>query len=472
MSERIQKALASGGYGSRRRIEEQIKAGRISINGQICELGALVEPGDKIRIDGRLLDIDLRVQRRRRVIALHKAEGVVTSTDDPEGRPTVFDRLPQMRFGRWISVGRLDINTTGLLLLTNDGELANRLMHPSGEIEREYAVRVLGVVTDDMLQSLRSGVLLDDGMAHFEHIAAGRRNEDRDTANAWFHVSLKEGRNREVRRMWEAVGLKVSRLSRVRYGPIVLPRDLPRGRWRELEEYEVRALCEVVGLRHQEPVVESGRGRRNGQARPPRDEGRPGGRPYERSGDRGGDRSGGRAGERPGGGRPRERDDSDGWRSGGDRPARGGERGVERAGPRGPNRDGGRGEARNARPGADRSRGDRPQGDRPRGDRPLGDRPRGDRPHGDRPHGDRPRDGFRGAADGAGRGRDRDQGRGRATGRDDDRPRRPRDGDDRPRRSAPARDGAERRDARPTERRGGRDGDSRTPGGGRGRGKR
>ncbi|MCB1734425.1 MAG: pseudouridine synthase [Gammaproteobacteria bacterium] len=303
MSERIQKALAAGGYGSRRRIEELIKAGRISINGEICELGAQVAPGDKIRIDGRLLDIDLRVQRRRRVIALHKVEGVVTTMDDPEGRPTVFDRLPQMRFGRWIAVGRLDINTTGLILLTNDGELANRLMHPSYQIEREYAVRVLGEVEPSMLKALREGVMLEDGMAHFEHLVEGRRSIGDERANNWFHVGLTEGRNREVRRMWEAVGLKVSRLSRVRYGPISLPRDLPRGRWKELGELEVRALCETVGLAPQEPLEDVQRGRRNGRARPPAER------------DPRGPRATRGTSDKPQSRRARERAEAEAWRS-------------------------------------------------------------------------------------------------------------------------------------------------------------
>ena len=307
MSERIQKALAAGGYGSRRRIEELIKAGRISVNGEICELGAQVAPGDKIRIDGRLLDIDLRVQRRRRVIALHKVEGVVTTMDDPEGRPTVFDRLPQMRFGRWIAIGRLDINTTGLILLTNDGELANRLMHPSYQIEREYAVRVLGEVEPSMLKALREGVMLEDGMAHFEHLVEGRRSIGDERANNWFHVGLTEGRNREVRRMWEAVGLKVSRLSRVRYGPIALPRDLPRGRWKELDDLEVRALCETVGLAPQEPLGDAQRGRRNGRARPPAERDPRGPRSRAAAPDG--------AQARPDSRRARERAEAEGWSS-------------------------------------------------------------------------------------------------------------------------------------------------------------
>ena len=245
--ERLQKVLAGAGYGSRRELEGMIVEGRISINGSIVSLGARVKAGDKIRIDGRLIALDLSIERRRRVLAYHKPEGVVTTRTDPEGRRTVFDHLPPLRYGRWVAVGRLDINTTGLLLLTNDGELANRLMHPSREVEREYAVRVLGEVADEVLEQLKTGVELEDGEARFDRIdSAGGEG-----ANKWFHVTLREGRNREVRRLWEAVGFTVSRLTRIRYATAKLDRWLGRGRWRELEAKEVNQLSESVGLEAQ-----------------------------------------------------------------------------------------------------------------------------------------------------------------------------------------------------------------------------
>ncbi len=247
--ERVQKALASAGYGSRRQLEAQIKDRKISINGSICSLGDRVSPGDKIRIDGRLIALDLNIERRRRVLAYHKPEGVVTTRSDPEGRPTVFDHLPYLKYGRWVVIGRLDINTSGLLLLTTDGELANKLMHPSSEIEREYAVRVLGEVKKETMEALHSGVDLEDGIAKFDTVlSAGGEG-----ANRWYNVTLKEGRNREVRRLWEAVGHTVSRLTRTRYGIIELNRRLARGRWEELDFRQVNSLAKSVGLNPQSP---------------------------------------------------------------------------------------------------------------------------------------------------------------------------------------------------------------------------
>jgi 23S rRNA pseudouridine2605 synthase len=208
-------------------------------------LGDRITTADRIAVDGRLLKSLIHAQPdERRVLLYHKPEGELTTRKDPEGRPTVFESLPRLRRSRWVSVGRLDTNTSGLLLFTTDGELANRLMHPSREIEREYAVRVLGKITDQQLAALKTGVRLDDGMAKFDaiHEAGG------EGANHWFHVTLKEGRNREVRRLWEAVGVTVSRLIRIRYGAINLPRQLPRGAWRDATDGELSALLESAGL--------------------------------------------------------------------------------------------------------------------------------------------------------------------------------------------------------------------------------
>ena len=226
MSERLHKLLARAGFGSRREIERWISEGRITLNGAPAKLGDCATEKDDIRIDGRRLAARQVAAPERRVIAYYKPEGEVTTRSDPEGRPTIFENLPRLTQGRWIAVGRLDINTSGLLLLTTDGELANRLMHPSRAVPREYAVRVLGAVDEELLQRLKSGVQLDDGMAHFESIAdAGGSG-----ANHWYHVILTEGRNREVRRLWESQGVKISRLIRVGYGPIALTRRLRPGR--------------------------------------------------------------------------------------------------------------------------------------------------------------------------------------------------------------------------------------------------
>ncbi|MEW6353815.1 MAG: 23S rRNA pseudouridine(2605) synthase RluB [Pseudomonadota bacterium] len=251
MSEKLQKVLARAGYGSRREIEGWIAAGRVTVNGQAAQLGERVTEQDAICIDGRALQAFRLGEIKRRVLIYHKPEGEVCTRSDPEGRPTIFAQLPTLRQGRWIAVGRLDINTAGLILLTTDGELANRLMHPSSNIEREYAVRVLGQVDADMLRRLTTGVELDDGVARFDAVIdAGGQG-----ANHWYHVILKEGRKREVRRLWEALGLKVSRLMRVRYGPIALPRGLRAGQAKYLEEPEVQALMQAVGL-EQPPVPE------------------------------------------------------------------------------------------------------------------------------------------------------------------------------------------------------------------------
>jgi len=247
--EKLQKVLARAGLGSRRELEHWITDGRITVNGVVAKLGDRVLPGQDIRVDGQSLSAGARHGTRRRVIIYSKPEGQVCTMADPEGRPTVFDHLPVLRNARWIVIGRLDFNTQGLLLFTTDGELANKLMHPSSEIEREYAVRVLGTVDADMLARLRAGVQLDDGPAHFDDI----RDAGGDGANHWYHVTLKEGRNREVRRLWEAVGVKVSRLIRVRFGPVTLPRMLRPGRWEELDKDVMTTLIESVGLAPEEP---------------------------------------------------------------------------------------------------------------------------------------------------------------------------------------------------------------------------
>ncbi|WP_076409095.1 23S rRNA pseudouridine(2605) synthase RluB [Shewanella sp. UCD-KL12] len=247
MSEKLQKVLARAGHGSRREMEAWIAAGRISIDGEIANLGDRVEADAKIRIDGRPVSIKSEEDVVCRVIAYHKPEGEICSRKDPEGRPTVFDRLPKTRDSRWVAVGRLDINTSGLLLFTSDGELANRLMHPSNEVEREYAVRTFGEVNDACIQRLRTGVTLEDGPASFDKVkAAGGEG-----MNKWWHVSLAEGRNREVRRLWESQEVQVSRLIRIRYGAIELPKSLPRGGWVELTLEQVNYLRQTAGMQEE-----------------------------------------------------------------------------------------------------------------------------------------------------------------------------------------------------------------------------
>ena len=242
MAERLQKFLARMGLGSRRQIEDWIRQGRITVNGVPAQLGASVNGAEKIGIDGKLIQVRAFGQQRR-VLAYYKPVGEIASRHDPEGRTTIFEHLPPLRDGRWIVVGRLDLNTQGLLLITNDGELANRLMHPSSQVEREYAVRVLGEVTPDMLKRLREGVPLEDGLARFDEI----REAGGDGANHWYHVVLKEGRNREVRRLWESQGVAVSRLTRVRFGPVTLRRGLHPGHWDELDEERMTELLQAVG---------------------------------------------------------------------------------------------------------------------------------------------------------------------------------------------------------------------------------
>lgn len=243
--EKLQKLLARMGLGSRRQLEQIIKAGRISINTKTATLGDRANVSDEIRVDGRLVRLRAEREKRRRIIAYYKPEGEICSMSDPESRPTVFDRLPKLTSDRWVMVGRLDINSSGLLLFTNDGELAHRLMHPSGEVVREYAVRVLGEVTPEIAKNLTCGVELDDGMARFDDIKEGGGMG----VNKWYHVSIKEGRKREVRRMFESQELKVSRLIRIRYGTMTLPKELKTGRFIELDAKAIDALVLSVGLR-------------------------------------------------------------------------------------------------------------------------------------------------------------------------------------------------------------------------------
>jgi 23S rRNA pseudouridine2605 synthase len=242
MSEKIQKVLANAGLGSRREIEGWLREKRISVNGVPAKLGDRIVGNEKVFVDGREVKLIKSKTKKTRVLLYHKPEGEICSRSDPEGRPTVFDHLPLLRNGRWITVGRLDFNTSGILLLTNDGELANKLMHPSSEIEREYATRVQGEVSQAVIKKLKKGVKLEDGYAHFDEI----KDAGGEGTNHWYHVLVKEGRNRLVRRLWESQdNLKVSRLIRIRFGNLTLPRGLRRGMWTELELPEVQQLMQI-----------------------------------------------------------------------------------------------------------------------------------------------------------------------------------------------------------------------------------
>ena len=244
MSEKLQKVLARAGRGSRREMETYISAGRVSVEGKTAYLGDRIDGTEQIRVDGHIVKLKAKEDDLCRVIMYNKPEGEMCTRKDPEGRPTVFDRLPPLENSRWVAVGRLDINTSGMLLFTTDGELANRLMHPSQKVEREYAVRVFGEVNEAMLQTLRAGVKLEDGPAKFQKITY-KGGEGR---NHWFHVVLSEGRNREVRRLWESQEVQVSRLIRVRYGDMEMKRQLPNGGWTELALGEVNYYRKLVGL--------------------------------------------------------------------------------------------------------------------------------------------------------------------------------------------------------------------------------
>jgi len=271
--QKLHKVLADAGLGSRRELEEWIIAGRVSVNGLPAHVGQRIGPEDRVRVNGK--PVALRFAARQpRVIMYHKPEGEIVSGDDPEGRPSVFGRLPKINAGRWVAVGRLDFNTSGLLLFTDSGELANRLMHPRYGLEREYAVRVIGALTDEQRDALLDGVPLEDGVACFDTL----EDAGGEGLNRWYRVSLSEGRNREVRRLFEALGLTVSRLIRVRYGPVALPRDLARGQWRDVDAVVLEALLsggvqanEVPEVARQiAPERVPGRPRIGGRGRRPR----------------------------------------------------------------------------------------------------------------------------------------------------------------------------------------------------------
>jgi len=241
--ERLQKIMATAGLGSRRALERRIKDGEVLVNRSKAVLGQTVSAGDRINFEGRDWEV-IVIRSKQHNLIYNKPTGEVTTRSDPQGRPTVFDKLPKVPGARWIAVGRLDINTSGLLLMTTDGELAHAMMHPSNKVDREYACRIFGEVSAEQLAKLKEGVMLDDGPAHFSDIVSAGGSE----GNHWFHVTLLEGRNREVRRLWASQGLTVSRLKRVRYGAVFLPKRLRMGDWSELTPRDYRVLREDVGL--------------------------------------------------------------------------------------------------------------------------------------------------------------------------------------------------------------------------------
>ncbi|MFL2693667.1 MAG: rRNA pseudouridine synthase [Gammaproteobacteria bacterium] len=238
MKTRIHKVLADHGIGSRRGIESLIRQKKVLVNGQLASIGQLVSEQDIFEVEGRTVRLSKKDPTKRRILMYNKKVGEISSRNDPDHKKTIFDSLPKLRSGRWVSVGRLDINTSGLILFTNDGSLANQLMHPSSNIEREYIARVHGNVTDEILNNLIEGVKLDDGFAKFTDVQGGRKGN----TNQWFAMVIMEGRTREVRRLWESQGLEISRLKRVRYGNVFLPANLKQGAYKELSKSEVNAL--------------------------------------------------------------------------------------------------------------------------------------------------------------------------------------------------------------------------------------
>ena len=238
MKVRVHKILSQRGVGSRRGIETLIREGRLQVNGVKAEIGQLVSEKDRFKLDGKDLPYSSKAQTETRVLMYNKKIGEISTRNDPEGRPTIFNKLPEIKSGRWVSVGRLDINTSGLIMFTNDGELANNLMHPSSSIEREYVARIQGRVSKLMLKNLIEGVELEDGFARFTDVQEGRKGK----TNQWFAMVIMEGKTREVRRLWESQGLKVSRLKRVRYGTLFLPASLRQGSWKELPKSEVKTI--------------------------------------------------------------------------------------------------------------------------------------------------------------------------------------------------------------------------------------
>lgn len=242
MKERLQKLLSQAGFGSRREMERWIEQGLVQVNGSVAKVGDSAGPHDKISVKGRPISNPLKAQEKTRILIYHKPVGEISSRQDPKHSKTVFDRLPYLKNGRWVQVGRLDINTSGLLLFTNDGDLANRLMHPRFGLEREYAVRIHGQVSQESIHAMIKGVELDDGPAQFKRVDF-RGGEG---ANSWYHVTLTEGRNREVRRLWQSQGVEVSRLIRIRYGNFTMPRSLARGNFAELLPKEVDAFLKSL----------------------------------------------------------------------------------------------------------------------------------------------------------------------------------------------------------------------------------
>ena len=238
MKQRIHKILADHGHGSRRGIEQLIKKNKVEVNGKIAKIGQLVSEKDSFKIEGKNIVLSRKGNKDIRILMYNKKVGEVSTRHDPENRPTVFDNLPRLNSERWVSVGRLDVNTSGLMLFTNKGELANKLMHPSSVIEREYVARIHGLVTEKILQKLINGVKLEDGLARFTDVQEGKKGK----TNQWFAMVIMEGRTREVRRLWESQNLQVSRLKRVRYGDLFLPANLKQGSYKELSKSEVKVI--------------------------------------------------------------------------------------------------------------------------------------------------------------------------------------------------------------------------------------